>query len=389
MSEAGAVKHDGEPYLNTENCWAYICEAGKAARYLRLVDPSAFEDHRNPDPVLFASPRLDPVAPSWQIPNPSGWDLPMIETDLAWMLDFRVPDITVTGYDYAPDDQPFGLELWIEKSTMNDVLEPICRELGVNLVTSLGFQSITSIITLLKRIRKPTRIAYVSDFDPAGDGMPTAVARQIEYWLPTYAGCADVKLTPIALTAEQVQTHRLPRIPVKESDRRKGGFEERYGEGAVELDALEALYPGELGTIVREALSPYVDQGLRTRLFSTGREARERASRAWAAATADHAVQLQQIEREASAIAASYEDELQALSTRMGADLEPLKERLRTVRRAVQDAADALTLDLPPRPEPASEGLAEDDWLFDAGREYLDQLAVYKSRTTSTEDGAA
>jgi hypothetical protein len=48
-------------------------------------------------------------------------------------------------------------------------------------------------------------------------------------------------LTPLALTLAQVQQYRLPRIPIKESDRRKPGFEDTYGEGAVELDALEAL----------------------------------------------------------------------------------------------------------------------------------------------------
>src|ERR687894_2852443 len=26
----GVAKHDGEPYLNTEGCWCYLCEAGKA-----------------------------------------------------------------------------------------------------------------------------------------------------------------------------------------------------------------------------------------------------------------------------------------------------------------------------------------------------------------------
>jgi hypothetical protein len=87
---------------------------------------------------------------------------------------------------------------------------------------------------------KPTRIFYSGDFDPAGDSMPVAVARQIEFWLQDYAPGADIKLTPLALTRDQVITYQLPRIPIKESDARKAGFEERYGAGAVELDALEA-----------------------------------------------------------------------------------------------------------------------------------------------------
>ena len=308
---------------------------------------------------------------------------------LTWAIDWYVPEISVHGYDYALDDQPYQLEVWIEKSTMDDVITPVCREFGANLVTSLGFQSITSVISLLRRIHKPTRILYISDFDPAGDRMPTAVARQIEYWLPEYAGCSDVKLTPIALTAEQVQQYRLPRIPVKDSDRRKVGFEERYGEGAVELDALEAVYPGELASVLREALSPYVDTTLRRRLVATERAAEEVATEAWNDATAPYASELEDVRREAHAITRSYGQRLQVLSTQLEADLEPLKARLRTVQRAIQNAADALDVELPDRPEPTVGDLAEDDWLFDAGRGYLHQIAVYKSRTASTEDGAA
>jgi hypothetical protein len=57
------------------------------------------------------------------------------------------------------------------------------------------------------------------------------------------------------LTREQAQQFNLPRIPIKESDLRRKGFEERNGEGAVELDALEALHPGELASLVPRAYS--------------------------------------------------------------------------------------------------------------------------------------
>src|SRR5262249_51819997 len=156
------------------------------------------------------------------------------------------------GYDYAAADQPYLVEIWVEKSTMNDVLEPLCGQLSVNLVTSLGFQSMTAAVNLLQRAARlaaagrPCRVFYISDYDPAGDGMPVAVARQIEFWLSQYAPGADIKLTPLVLTREQVVAYDLPRTPIKESDRRRANFEALHGEGAVELDALEALHPGEL-----------------------------------------------------------------------------------------------------------------------------------------------
>jgi hypothetical protein len=45
-------------------------------------------------------------------------------------------------------------------------------------------------------------------------------------------------------------------------ERYKGRFEEKFGEGATELDALEALRPGVLADIVKGALRPYFDEDL-------------------------------------------------------------------------------------------------------------------------------
>src|SRR4029077_218640 len=69
----------------------------------------------------------------------------------------------------------------------------------------------------------------------------------------------DIRLAPLVLTAEQVERYRLPRIPIKDSERGKKHFEVRFGEGAVELDALEALHPGELARIVEARVRFYRD----------------------------------------------------------------------------------------------------------------------------------
>jgi hypothetical protein len=287
VSQEAPRKHDGTPYHNTEAAWAYLGEAGKAARYLGLVAPDAFVDRRNPDPVLAIAGVPERVEVGWSLERPFGWGLPRIDASLSQGLSFALPSIQVRGYDYSPTDQPFLLEIWVEKSTMHDVLEPLCRRLSVNLVPGAGFQSITSPVNLLQRVArlaasgKPCRVFYISDFDPAGDQMPVAVARQLEFWLPQYAPGADIKLTPLVLTREQVIAYRLPRTPIKDSDLRKTAFEGRYGEGAVELDALEALFPGELGRIVRGAVAPYRDETLAERLFEAEEEARQAANDAY------------------------------------------------------------------------------------------------------------
>jgi hypothetical protein len=294
-----------------------------------------------------------------------------------------LPYPRVYGYDYTQADQPYHLELWAEKSTMDDVLLPIGRELGVNVATSLGFQSITSVISLLRRIAqadKPARIFYISDFDPAGDGMPVAVARQLEYWLQDYAPGGDVALTPLVLTCQQVERYRLPKIPVKETDRRKEHFEGRYGKGAVELDALEALHPGELADIIREAVAPYRDAELSDTLSAAETEAQEAVEAAWNDAIGQYKPELSEIAEKARAVARSYQVRLEGLRDKMDAELAPLQERLDSLRQAIITARDDLGIDLPERPEADTSQPDEDDFLYRSDREYLDQLEVYHAR---------
>jgi transcriptional regulator with XRE-family HTH domain len=381
---------DGRPYANTWACYVFLNDAGRYARILGLVSPDAFEDRRNPPPHVHALARETPE-PTCTVYATPDWTLPHIESGLASRVYLPLPDVEVRGYDYDAADQPYLLEVWIEKSTMDDVLLPLCTHLGVNLVTSVGMQSITNVVKLLQRVaraNKPARIFYISDFDPAGDCMPVGVARQAEFWLTQYAPDADIKLTPLALTHEQVQVYHLPRIPVKETDTRRGRFEDRYGEGAVELDALEALHPGELVRVVRDALRPYRDRTLPTRLAAAAAAAHTLVSEAWNAATDTPVSALDALAAEARAILRQYDTRLAALDAALQTELAPLRERLAAIRDGVDTAADALTVELPDRPEAHTETLDESTWLFDTGRDYLQQLAAYQARKQGAGDDA-
>jgi hypothetical protein len=87
--------------------------------------------------------------------------------------------------------------------------------------------------------------------------MPVSVARKIEFLVRRDGHNLDIRLKPLVLTAEQVARYRLPRIPIKVSDQGKARFEAQHGEGAVELDAIEALHPGELARIISARLNAY------------------------------------------------------------------------------------------------------------------------------------
>lgn len=381
LVSTGAGMHNFEPYQNTLKCWDYLCQAGKAARYLGYVSPTAFEDRRNPPPTNNVYARWAEPEPACEVYSPA-WELPAIKVDIAEDVDLSVPEPSISGYDYQDVDQPYHLVLFVEKSTMNDVLAPLCARLGADYITSLGFQSITTVIGLLQRIEelgKPCRIAYISDFDPAGDFMPVGVARQLEYWAQDYCS-QEIKLEPICLTKEQVLKWNLPTVPIKESDLRANGFMERRGcDGAVELDAMEALHPGELARIVRKWAEPYRDTGYSERLVEAQTEAESEVSSAWHNETEAEREDLDEIRRDAVAVIRSYEARLQALADEMAQELEPIQERIESVRQAVQAKIDDFSPELPERPEAITDG-DNGEMLFDSNREYMEQLSVYKAR---------
>jgi hypothetical protein len=218
-----------------------------------------------------------------------------------------------------------------------------------NIVT--GERSNTCVLSWrLRGANKPARIFYVSDFDPAGQSMPRAVARKIE-WMIQRAGL-DVKLCPLVLTAEQVGEYDLPRTPIKETERRGARFEERHGAGAVELDALEALHPGELARIVSEALGEFWDEG-------AAEEAQEKEA----------ALRLA-IESAVKAITDRYQAEIAAL--------ESMRQELKEL--AIPDLADYEPAPGDGDPQ-ADEGLP---WLLDSGRDYFEQIGAYKAAQGET-----
>jgi len=392
VSLGTVVKPDGDPYQNTEKDWEYLQSASRYARFLGLVDARCFEDRRNPDPIIGSyderstervwNPEIELSETSWDLPEEIYVDL----DDLSDATEAPAP--VVRGYDYWEQRQPYQVELWCEKSTMNDVLEPIAHRYGCNIQTGLGFQSISSVLALIGRggaSDKKVRVLYISDYDPAGADMPKAVARQLEFWRLKYAPDLDIALKPIVLTREQVETYDLPRIPIKESDRRKEGFEKREGKGAVELDALEALYPGELRRIIEAEVERLRDPRLSTRYWDAHQEAKETVEFEWELATADLRDDIEAIGDELTEIRDRYKKRIQAIQEDYKADTEALSDRLENLRQAIRERAEDFSPDLPDLPEPEIEGDDPDEWLYHSGRDYEEQLRFYNRAKNGDE----
>ncbi len=299
---------NGTPYENTEGCWDTLSMASKAARYLGLVDPGAFVDKRNPDPELY-------------VPQPVAGPFISIDGDL-WAGDMELPDFPELP-DYALSNyvgtQPYHLEVWCEKSTMNDVLIPLCQRYGANLQTGVGELSITATLAMVRRLEasgKPARIFYVSDFDPAGQSMPVAVARKAEFFIRNEHPGVDLRLFPVVLTAEQVRQYDLPRTPIKETERRRGSFEHQHGTGAVELDALEALYPGELDRLLSGYIEQYYDKSLSSRVADAQMALRDDLDHKRHAIIARHAADIAELEQTYAALRAEFAAWMESYSRR-------------------------------------------------------------------------
>jgi hypothetical protein len=344
---------NNKPYGNTIECWTALCLAARDAIALELVPQDAFVDHRNGEPLIYLVQSQD-------------GDVDITEGH---------PDCFVPQFPALPEltfhrpvvPQPYNVEVWTEKTTVNDVLDPLARQYRFDLVTGIGELSATryrEFVDRASRSRMPVRILYVSDFDPGGLSMPVAVVRKIEFELRRRGLPLDVQLRPNVLTHEQCIEYRLPRTPIKETERRAKRFEERFGDGGTELDAREALHPGLLQRIVLNEVRRYWNPDHAAAVAETSERTAE---------------QFNEITSRAHD---AFRDEIAALKAdwrRIIADIGTWKARAKPTWQAIADTLDQN------RPflgyiEWCREFRADEDPdpLYDSTRDYLEQIDRYK-----------
>jgi len=351
----------GRPYENTEQCWDMLNVASKAARYLGLVDMANFDDARNDKPLRYEPDEPDPALAVAAYLFTSELQVP------------EFPDLPSYRIESYQARQRYHIEVWCEKTTMNRFLEPLCRQYGAVLQTGAGELSLTACQLLIERLRdrgKPARILYISDYDPAGQSMPVAIARKLEYFVRNSEldAEADIRLFPLILTGEQCARYNLPRTPIKESERRKDRFEQRHGEGATELDALEALQPGELARVVRRAMQRYYDPGL-DRRAEAARQSLDRALRTLAQTVRGrYSAELGAARAELAGIQADMRPRLEAYSEHVQAVWQAMRADLENAAPYIEDY---------PLPE-AAPGDELGAGLYNSERDYIEQLEAYK-----------
>jgi hypothetical protein len=371
------IMPDGRPYENTVRCAAILSAAGRDARYNELIPANAIVDARAAAPEINLS---DEEESSAEIDTFEGYVATLgLETALEVVL--RAPEIRLTE---PVINQRYHVEIWIEKSTMADILTPLGRRYGVNIVTGTGEMSTTSCEDLVRRAGAsglPIRILYLSDLDPGGVSMPVAMARKTEFISRKMN--LDLQVRQIVLTVDQCEELDLPRIAIKETEKRADKFEERFGEGGCELDAIQAIHPGELRRIIETEILRYYDTGLRANIREVCNEARAEITAANEEVHGQHAEQLAELMTERDAI----NEEIAQFMVRLRTRCDGLQQRAQPLfnqmeQELIDRAPDEDDFDWP---EP-DEGDEDDDPLYDSTRDYLTQIDVYREHQGKADE---
>jgi len=202
--------------------------------YYQLVSRQVIENNRGQYQAVsnaLVDARKDGVIPwDWiedRLRRPrrvSMWD------DLA---DFAKTAVSAYRRDVWASQENY-VECWLEKDALSGVFEDILRNYGVTLNVGRGYDGWDSIHNAADRFGDGdgSTILYFGDFDPSGEDMVRSLRERLAFF-----GC-EPDVIKVALTADDVKRYNLPPDFTKTTDTRRAAFVERFGDVAVELDAL-------------------------------------------------------------------------------------------------------------------------------------------------------
>ena len=156
------------------------------------------------------------------------------------------------------EDQPYAIEVWIEKEALIGVIDSVCRELDVPYFACRGYVSQSeqwragqrALVRWLDTEQK-TIILHLGDHDPSGVDMTRDNRDRLDMF-SDYSDCVEVKR--IALNWDQIEAYQPPPNPAKTTDTRSRQYISRYGNDSWELDALE---PRIIDKLIRDYVREY------------------------------------------------------------------------------------------------------------------------------------
>src|SRR5690606_10427150 len=153
--------------------------------------------------------------------------------------------------------QPNHVEIIGEKNTVAPILQPVASQYCIPMTIGRGFCSLPPRHAMAQRFLRSGRerliALIVSDFDPDGE----MIAKSFMRSMIRDFGIRQIEGIKVASTAEQVERFDLPpQMKAKTTSTNYRRFVREHGEDVYELEALE---PGDLQQVLREAIDSVID----------------------------------------------------------------------------------------------------------------------------------
>ena len=144
------------------------------------------------------------------------------------------------------------VEVWLEKDALSGIFEEVLRPYGVTLNVGRGYDGWDSIHNAAERYQdwgEAVTVLYFGDFDPSGEDMARSLRERLAFF------AVKPEIIKCALTLGDIERYQLPPDFTKTTDTRRAAFVAKWGDVAVELDALPSdVLRGRLETEVTARL---------------------------------------------------------------------------------------------------------------------------------------
>lgn len=334
-------------YDGSDASFAKLMDAKALAVTLGLVRPDALDDRSIAR--AFDADRF-PVGVS----VPEGFHEPFA---LPEAVVFSTPRSTLVSPAVAC---PIDLMLWVEKPSpmIEDEVWPVSKKFGADVRFGRGAPGQTFVGHLARRAAERGRefvLVVLSDADFSGATMPRSLSKNLEV---IFRGGLVEDVPRLRVVRVDFTMDRVAVIEAELGRTIPRTVDGKTGDERIELQALPAFVPGELGRLVEEAFVSVVGDGFLE------------AARQWEAdldgvlADSDEAAGLKELAVELEELLDS--PEFRVIRERLEFLEERRAEAIMGLHRIVDDA------------EPPQIVEPPTDWLLDTDRSYLHQVQAYR-----------
>lgn len=172
--------------------------------------------------------------------------------------------------------QAHYIEVFVEKQSLEGVLEPVCYDMDVTFTSNKGYSSSSAVYDASKRylaaaeLGKKLHIIYLGDHDPSGIDMSRDIDDRFNRFMSTVQegfvhtddelNSIDPRpyhLNRLALNMDQVRKLHLQSSPSKPKDLRLKSYVQRFKtKKCWELAAIE---PRKMAKLVKDSISSLID----------------------------------------------------------------------------------------------------------------------------------